>query len=645
MAQYEADPSVVAYGNAAMAYPMTAPRSVGTSIIGPPTVVRKPRLMALGNGAFRVIGADDNSVLFPPQQPLAPIAQPPQAGVVGRAWDYPPAYNLRVTPRDGQEFGFQTLRALADGYDVLSGLIERVKDKIIAEPWSILPRKEKGQPAKKKDGRCQKIEEFLQYPDKAHTWVDWSRELLDQVIVYDAPSIYLRPDRKGDLYALEIIDGSQITPKIMPDGRSPPPEMGPAYSHVIKRGLPAVLYINPVPRGTKVPLDPDGWPMPELLYKPRNPRVHSPYGRSVVEQMITTVNIAIRREAFLLSFYTNGSAPDTVFTCPPQWTTQDIANFKLWWDSVLEGNLGNRRGTMFVPDGAKPIDMKEGALSDETDQWLIRIMCFFLGLNPMPFIKMMNRATGQAHQQQGEQEGLAPWQKWFSDLFNHIIRIKWGFNDIEFRWEENESTQPQEQATIDVALVNAKIYHPDEIRAKRGDDPMEDDMRAEMDMPNYNGSANSTVLPPDQQDEADQRAKEKAEHVASLAPKPEPLGAVQAQAAKAAEDLIKVAAAMRPEPSSIHVDAPKIEFPKFEFPPITMPPITVNMPEMKAADVFVDVGATNVRVEAPKSGIGKTVTAQRMKDGKFVGTISDGVTRAVTATKDKDGNMVAKVDV
>jgi hypothetical protein len=506
------------YGNGSpLMQPGQAPMTVPTG--------QKPRLKMMNNGEIRILGVTDAAVLFPPLNPLQPIGQAPQQGVVGRPWDYPPGWNTRVTPRSGYEFGFGTLKALANGYDVLRGLIERVKDKVISQPWAVLPKSERGQPAKKKDKRCLEIEAFLRYPDKMHTWADWSRTLLEQVIVYDAPAIWLRPDRKGDLYGLEILDGSMISPKIMADGRLPPPDIGPAYQQVIKSGLPAVDYIQPVPRGTPVPVDPSGWPMPELLYKPRNPRVDSLYGFGPVEQMITTINIAIRREAFLLTYYTDGSTPDMIFTTPAVWTTQDIANFKMWWDSVLAGNLGNRRGTMFVPDGAKPIDTKEKALTDQTDEWLMRVMCFFLGLSPLPFIKAMNRATAQTHQQQGEEEGARVFDAWFKDLLDHIILLKWGFDDIEFRWEEQESTQPSEQAVIDVALVNAKIYHPDEIRAKRGDDAMTDDLRAQMDMPNYNGNANSTVLPPDQQAEEDQRnqaANEAKAKALAAAPKVEP---------------------------------------------------------------------------------------------------------------------------
>ena len=603
----------------------------GGQAINPDQLLIPSRLTFRQRAAIFIAGADGPNLLFGPQQPLQPVAQEPQAGVISRPWDYPVGWNTRVTPRSDAPISFKMLKALATEYDVLRGLIERVKDKICSKGFSIQPKDPK---ASTSDPRLQEMQDFFAFPDKDNSWQDWLRELMDQVLVYDAPAIWIRRDRGGKPFSLNIQDGSLFQPKVMGDGTLPPFDMGPAYQKVVK-GLPAVDYIRPVPRGTPIPTDPStGYPFPELLLKPRNKRADSPYGYGPVEQMIMTISIAMSREAYLSQYYTSGSTPDMIFECPDTWTTDDIANFKVWWDSILEGNLGNRRGTMFVPAGGKPIDMKEKALTDTTDQWLIRVMCFFLGLNPMPFVQQQNRATAQAHQQQGEEEGLYPWQQWLSDLFGQIMRLKFGFADLEFRWEEDDATNPLEQAQIDVQLVLAKIYHPDEIRAQRGDEPMTPDMREEMDMASYNAAPNATVLSPDQQ------AAQNDHALAMQAAKPAPVGAPSAAAQKADSDRFdRMMLALKPQPTSITVEAAKIDFPKFEFPAINIAPpaVTVNMPEMKAADVFVDVGGTSVRVDGQK-GIGKTVTVAKV-DGKFVGTITDGTTRAVSGDK-----HVAKIE-
>lgn len=471
-----------------------------TSSLAAPMVAgpMEPFSRRLGRAlAISILGADAGRVLFPPQQPLQPIAQPIDMAALGRVWDYPVGFNTRVTPRTGK-VPFRTLREMAapeTGYDVLRLLIERVKDKILSQAWAVVPRDKQMKP----DARCDEINDFLLYPDKVNTFNDWARMLLEQVLVYDAPAVWLRPTRGGDLYALDILDGSLIAPKIMADGRLPPPEYGPAYQQVIK-GLPAVDYVQPVPKGQPIPTDPSGQPYPELLYKPRNPRVDSLYGFGPVEQIMTTVWISHAREQYLLQYYKNGSTPDLMVATPPTWNPDQIKQFQQWWDSLLVGNLENRRGTKFVPDGTKVIDTKEKALTDESDQWLIRICCFAFGLNPMPFIKQMNRGQEQTHHEEAIQEGLEPWQKWFTDFMDRIIALKFGWRDLTFAWREDDPVDPVDQAKIDASDVLSAIYHPDEIRRKRGDEPMAPALRADLAYTNFR-SALGTVPPPDAQPE------------------------------------------------------------------------------------------------------------------------------------------------
>jgi len=471
--------------------------------------------------AIRILGADAGRVLFPPQQPLQPIAQPLDMGALGRKWDFPPGWNTRITPRTGLKVGFPILKALSE-FDLVRIMIERVKDEVTTMSWSIGPRDKKSGQKGARDADMDAIEDMLAYPDRAHTWYDWTKLLLEQVIVYDAPALWLRPTYGGDLYSIEILDGSKFAPKIMADGRIPPPEFGPAYQQVL-HGLPAVDYIQPVPKGQPIPTDPSGQQYPELLYKPRSPRVDIPYGYSACEWIIRTIEIATKREDFLLDFYTAGSIPDMMVGTPDSWNPDMIAQFQAWFDSVLVGNLANRRGVRFLPGGkTAPYEAKKEALTDATDEWVIRILCFGFGLSPMPFVKMMNRASGQTHAEQQKEEGTLPYASYIADLFNHLIRVKYGRRDLVFRWDEEESTDPVEEATRFKMYTDAKVYHPDEVRAKLGEEPMSDDMRAQMDMPNFAATVTATVLPPDQQQDEDKRNQDKIKAQAALAPKPGP---------------------------------------------------------------------------------------------------------------------------
>lgn len=286
--------------------------------------------------------------------------------------------------------------------------------------------------------------------------------LLEDLLVIDAPTVYIRKTLGGQLYAVEPVDGATIKRVLDVTGRTPIPP-ATAYQQILK-GMPAVDYSRE-----------------ELIYLPRNPRTHKVYGYSPVEQIITTVNIALRRQTHQLSYYTDGSTPDLIFQVPESWTPDNVKQFEEYWNGLLSGDVQERRRTRFVPNGVAPVDTKEKALKDEYDEWLARVVCFAFSISPQAFVKEMNRATAQTAQEAALSEGLAPLMQWVKALIDRIIFMCFGFSDIEFKWDTMESIKPKEQAEIDKTYVDAKVLHPDEIRATRFNlQPMDAELRASL---------------------------------------------------------------------------------------------------------------------------------------------------------------------
>ena len=69
------------------------------------------------------------------------LAERPE--VAGRQWDYPSGYNLSTLPRVYEPVSFQTLRGLAEGYDLLRLVIETRKDQVARLTWTISARDKK----------------------------------------------------------------------------------------------------------------------------------------------------------------------------------------------------------------------------------------------------------------------------------------------------------------------------------------------------------------------------------------------------------------------------------------------------------------------------------------------------------------------
>jgi len=385
-----------------------------------------------------------------PNQPVAPVAQE----AFGRVRDYPVGYNLRYTPRGGELTSFAQLRALADNCDLVRLAIETRKDQIAALQWNIAHVDAKKDASN--DPRVKKLEAMLKRPDGIHDWDEWVRMLLEDVLVIDAPAVLPVKLNSGAVNGFEVIDGAMIKPLVDDKGRQPQPP-SPAYQQNIK-GLPAVDYTAE-----------------ELIYKPRNPRSHKFYGYSQVEQILLTVNTAIRRGLSQLQYYTEGNIPAAFVNVPANWTPQQIEQFQAYWDTVIEGDQAQKRKVRFVPEGTKPATLQEAPLKDEFDEWLARVVCYCFSLPPTAFVKQMNRSTSETQQDTADKEGLAPLMSWVKRFMDFLLQVHCGAPDLQFKWLEEEVIDHSVQATVLTEYQKSGIYTINEIRAKLGEDPIQGD--------------------------------------------------------------------------------------------------------------------------------------------------------------------------
>jgi PAS domain-containing protein len=426
----------------------------------------KPSMIARIVAAGRYV-ATGNGQWFGPGEPLAPVAPESTAG---RQFNYPVAVNINTTTKsDG--LTFDQLRQVADACDVIRTLIETRKDQMCGMSWVIQPVEDAPPLAlgakPPVDPRIVALTAFFKSPDKQHTWAEWLRMLLEDMFVIDAPTLYLQQNFGGELYALRPIDGSTIKRLIDPRGWTPM-SPDPAYQQVL-RGMPAIDYT-----------------VDELIYKPRNPRTHRIYGYSPVEQVIVTAQLLLSRQASNLEFYQSGNLPEGFLQGGVDWTPEQIGQFQEHLDTLLSGNHAERRKVRVVPatSSGNPYQaVKEPALKSEFDEWLTRIACFAFNYPPSAFIKDMNRATSESAKQAADEEGVNPLRHWVKELIDGVIHARFGFDDLEFAFEDREAQDPLERAQIDQIYLQTMVLHPDEVRADLGKPPLTPEQQDDMKPP------------------------------------------------------------------------------------------------------------------------------------------------------------------
>lgn len=399
---------------------------------------------------------------YSPFQPVWPFGPPYTTRP--REWDYPVGYNLNYIPQRIELFSM--LRGMRASWGVLATIIETRKDQLLRIPWTIQLRdKPRG-----KSAAVDEMRKFFKRPDGKLSYSQWSRKLLDDLFVIDAPTIYFSRDRSGRPLAAEVMDGATIFPLIDDAGRRPDStveisedglryiQRQPAFQQIIK-GLPMV------------DLDES-----ELMYIPMRPRPDLPiFGYPPTEQILVEASEAVRKTFYQLNFWADGTIPDLIVTVPDNWSPRQIAMFQGHFDALLSGNIKLKSKVRFLPGGMKPFDIKNSSgesLWSQRDETLIRLACYGYSVSPTPFVKQTNRATATNAQQTAEEEGLYPLMSyWKDDIIDPIIQEKFGFDDVEFIFlPRPEPDQEKQSKILDMKVRSGRITI-DEARAEDGLEP------------------------------------------------------------------------------------------------------------------------------------------------------------------------------
>jgi hypothetical protein len=400
---------------------------------------------------------------FGPLSPIRPVAPDTYRP---RQYAYTPGANLLYTPKSEELSGvsFETLRNLADSWDVLRIVIETRKDQIAAAPWAIRVREKPGENISERvkreaeDKKVRELTSFFHKPDGVHHYAKWVRMWVEDMFVIDAVALYMLRDKQGRIATVHPIDGGTITRMLTDQGFTPaPPNV--AYQQVVY-GTPACNLTTD-----------------DLIYSMRNERTCRRYGFSRVEQLLLTINLGLRRLEWLLQYYTSGNTPEALVFLPADLSIDRVREAQEWFDSMLAGNTADRRKLRFLPgygsgDNARPnvVFPKEPLLKDALDEWLARLVCAQFSVSPQMFERMMNRATATEASDASIEEGLKPDLDEITSINNQIIQLLGYGSEYEFTYQPTRQADAFKQAQTDNIYVG-KIKTVNEIRKALGEDP------------------------------------------------------------------------------------------------------------------------------------------------------------------------------
>ena len=399
---------------------------------------------------------DEERNRFSPYQPVAPFGPPSILDV--REWDYPTGYNLEIVNRH-IVLG-EMLRGIVRGSGIIANELSARVDELVSLPWKFVLKNPAKGVKSEDDPRIKELNAFFKMPDRKIPYPQWMEMIFRERYTIDAATVYIWKNRAGTKpYALEVIDGNTIVPKIDDRGRIPDwPSL--AYVQIVK-GLPM-----------------DNFTEREIVYMPRHRWAQNPiFGYSEVEQILMEATQQVRKTMYMLNFWAEGTCPDVMVCCPENWTAEQIALWQGTFDALMSGNLKLKSKMRFIPGGGKPFEMKGSAgdlLKSEYDEWMARIVCRAFRTDPKPYIKEPEpRANSEQLQEQMRAQGLNGEMLWWSSLMERLIFLGWGWDDIGHAFDQNEEVAATDQATIDTANTSLGARTINELRDRDGLDAVE----------------------------------------------------------------------------------------------------------------------------------------------------------------------------
>ena len=346
---------------------------------------------------------------FGPFSPILPVpvdAPAPGADLPDpRRYDYEAGENLPSVPgMDGYRLAsFATLDTLSRLYSVTRTCIQRRKMAIAGLEWDIVPTRDAakaytGDHAAMKDfgeRRAQAVK-FFDKPDPNYfTFDSFMSALLEQVFVFDALSLLLRPKRgrglhKGvlgsDLDCLELIDGQTVKPLIGLHGEVPRPP-APAYQQYLK-GIPrsdfqSMWDARDIEEAGLKGYEGPAFSSDQLLYLPTVPRANSKYGFSCVEMALVVIMTGLRKQAYQLEYFSEGTVP-AVFLSPGDMTMTPAQIRELQGAlNAFAGDQAWHQKIIVTPPGSKIDPQRPGSLADQFDEIIMASVAMVFDVDPM----------------------------------------------------------------------------------------------------------------------------------------------------------------------------------------------------------------------------------------------------------------------
>jgi hypothetical protein len=343
-----------------------------------------------------------------------------------------------------------------------------------------------------------RISDWLEVPDRenGYDWAQWTGQLMEQRLKYDATAVYGRYSYGGDLLSLWVLDGSTIKPLLNEYGGRPQAP-APAYQQILY-GYPRGEFTrgdtDPVtvtvagPGGAKMETTP-GFASDELLYERTIIREATPYGMSACEIALMDGILYLRRQGWMIAEYTEGVMPDAFIKVDGA-TDWDVTQWEIWQKALndhLGGNTPERMKFPLFPPGTEPVQAAGIAerYKPDYDLYIVKLIAGDFGLTAtevgFPEVGSLGASFHEGEEDVLNRVTRRPDAEWVSRIVTKLAQRHLGMPKalkvqiLGLESEDEAAADAVAQNRTDSARATLN-----EDRARRGEPPYD---FAEADMP------------------------------------------------------------------------------------------------------------------------------------------------------------------
>ena len=230
----------------------------------------------------------------------------------------------------------------------------------------------------------------------------------------------------------------------------------------------------------------------ELIFGVRNPSTNiyaNGYGRSELEDLVTTVTAQLNADKYNATFFTRGSAPKGALLVKKGNINKDrIAELRRDWNAMMSGADNAHKTPILDAESVEWLDMQKTNRDMEFSnfqEYLIKLVCAIYKISPEEIgfpLQGTNRGGlgsgsdgGKEERDYSKDKGLKPLLTSVSTWINkHILGPKTNYlYRLEFVGLNNESVKEEEDRIVKAAAVYMTV---DEARHERGLKPLPNGM-------------------------------------------------------------------------------------------------------------------------------------------------------------------------